>query len=250
MKRLAVFNSNTLKLIAAIAMFIDHTGLVLFPAESKQYLIMRIIGRISFPIFAFMIAEGCRHTKNKQKHFLCIFGAGVICQIVFQITTGLEYMGILLTFSVSVLIIYVLLACKQHGRKSGFVYILVFLLLVAFAVLLTEIITFDYGLTGILLPVALTFPTLATSEKCERTVFSRVIDSNLTRCIIVAVAMISLALSAKNNIYSYSLLSLPFLILYSGKRGRLNLKWFFYIFYPAHLVLIMAIGIILSLFGK
>ena len=59
-------NAFTLKMIATVAMLIDHIGAVLFP----QIEILRIIGRIAFPIFAYMIAEGCVHTKSKKKYFL------------------------------------------------------------------------------------------------------------------------------------------------------------------------------------
>ena len=54
-------SGNSLKIIAAIAMTVDHIGVVIFP----NFAILRIIGRIAFPIFAFMIAEGCRYTKKQ-----------------------------------------------------------------------------------------------------------------------------------------------------------------------------------------
>ena len=57
-------SNDRLKIIAAAAMLIDHIGAYLLP----QVRILRIIGRIAFPIFAFMIAEGCRYTKNKKYH--------------------------------------------------------------------------------------------------------------------------------------------------------------------------------------
>ena len=63
--KFAVLSGNVLKILAAIFMVVDHSGLMLFGDMS----IMRIIGRLSFPIFAFMIAEGCKHTKNKVKYF-------------------------------------------------------------------------------------------------------------------------------------------------------------------------------------
>ena len=53
---------NQLKLIALITMTIDHVGMMLLP----QLRILRAIGRIAFPIFAYMIAEGCRHTRNRK----------------------------------------------------------------------------------------------------------------------------------------------------------------------------------------
>ena len=64
--RLRIFSSSTLKLLACLFMLIDHAGLLLFP----RYKIFRIIGRLAFPIFAYLIAEGCRYTRNKLKHFL------------------------------------------------------------------------------------------------------------------------------------------------------------------------------------
>lgn len=79
LQKLRIFNGNSLKILAAIFMLVDHIGILFYPQE----LIWRIIGRISMPIFAFMIAEGCRYTRNKAKHFLLPFCLGVICQIVY-----------------------------------------------------------------------------------------------------------------------------------------------------------------------
>ena len=249
MKRLAVLNGNTLKLIAAITMLIDHAGLILFP----KYVIFRIIGRISFPIYAYMIAEGCRYTKHKLKHFLSIFGLGILCQAVFQITTGVEYMGILITFSLSVVLIYVLLDFKNqlyHGKLAGKVLaFMLFFLLVLFSVIITERIDFDYGITGVLLPVLLTIPALATSENQARNWFARCLDSNILRCVLVAISIIGFAYMHNEPIYLYSLMSVPLLLLYSGKRGKRNMKYFFYIFYPAHLALISAINLVIMRIG-
>ena len=68
-------NGNALKYIAALTMLIDHAGLLLFPRN----ILFRIIGRLAFPIFAFMIAEGCRYTRNKLKYFLSVFILGFAC---------------------------------------------------------------------------------------------------------------------------------------------------------------------------
>ena len=65
-------SGNALKIIAAITMLIDHIGVILLP----QITLFRVIGRISFPIFAFMIAEGCAHTKNKLRYFYRFFCLG------------------------------------------------------------------------------------------------------------------------------------------------------------------------------
>ena len=70
-------SASQLKKIALITMILDHMGLLLFP----QTQIFRIIGRISFPIYAFLIAEGCRYTKNKYKYLLKI-GITFILQFI------------------------------------------------------------------------------------------------------------------------------------------------------------------------
>ena len=96
MKRL---NGNQLKIIALVTMTIDHVGMYLLP----QFVILRIIGRLSMPIFAYMIAEGCRYTKNKKYYLLLTLGVGLICQVVYWIAMQSLYQCILITFSLSIL---------------------------------------------------------------------------------------------------------------------------------------------------
>ena len=64
--KFGLLSNNMLKIIAAIFMVCDHVGVILFPKIE----FLRIIGRLSFPIFAYLIAEGAKHTKNKLRHFL------------------------------------------------------------------------------------------------------------------------------------------------------------------------------------
>ena len=80
-KGIGILSGNALKIIAAISMVIDHTGVIFFP----DVLIFRIIGRLGLPIFAFMIAEGCRYTKNKLKYFLSLLILGTACQLVYDV---------------------------------------------------------------------------------------------------------------------------------------------------------------------
>ena len=81
LKKLRILNSNALKLLAAVAMFIDHFGLLYFP----EVLVLRYIGRLAMPLFAFAISEGCRYTRDKRKHFLFLFAVGLACQLVYFI---------------------------------------------------------------------------------------------------------------------------------------------------------------------
>ena len=104
-------SGNALKIIAAIAMVIDHVGLLFFPFDMT----FRIIGRISFPIFAFLLAEGCKYTRNKIKHFLLLLGLTVICQLVYSVLMEDDYLCVLVTLCLGQLNVFAL----QHFKKVG-----------------------------------------------------------------------------------------------------------------------------------
>ena len=95
-------SGNALKLIACVFMVIDHVGVFLLP----QYYILRVLGRIAFPIFAFMIAEGARHTRNRLRYFLTVFISAVTVQIVYYVAMRSLEMSIFVTFSLSLPLIY------------------------------------------------------------------------------------------------------------------------------------------------
>ena len=72
-------SSFTLKILAIIFMTIDHIGFTLFPSN----LLLRYIGRLAFPIFAFQMGNGFYHTKNKEKYIFRMLIFTVISQIPF-----------------------------------------------------------------------------------------------------------------------------------------------------------------------
>lgn len=61
-------------------MFIDHVGLILFP----EVIILRVLGRLAMPLFAFTFAEGCFYTHNKAAHFLLVFFTGIITSVAMS----------------------------------------------------------------------------------------------------------------------------------------------------------------------
>lgn len=77
-------DTNLLKLLAMVTMLIDHTGKMFFP----QYHIMRIIGRIAFPIYAYCIAVGCVYSRNKLKYLTRILLMGLISQPIYAMAMG------------------------------------------------------------------------------------------------------------------------------------------------------------------
>ena len=229
-KKIGLTN-NQLKIIAMVAMLFDHVGKVLFP----QYLILQVIGRLAFPIFAFMIAEGCFYTRNKTRYFLTIFLLGVGCQAVYLIWEKSLYMNILLTFSLSIILVFSFENYrKKREKKSGlfflFSVIAVFTITVILPVALIEKgFVIDYGVEGVLLPVAIYYA-----------------PDKLRKLLYTSGLLILLSLDLAGGIQWFSLLAVPLLALYNQKRGKYNIKPLFYIFYPAHLVVIYLISIIFN----
>lgn len=221
--------NNQLKLIAMLTMLIDHIGVYLYP----DVMLLRIIGRISFPIFAYMIAEGCRYTKNRGEYLGMIAALGVICQVVFYVAMGSLYMGILITFSLSILCIYAVdYFLKKKDFASGLLMVFTLLEVLFLVKILPSMATFtdydvDYGLVGIVLPIVVYY-----------------MPKKLYKLAAAAGVLLSMGWS-RGGIYWYAMLSLPFLALYNGRRGKHKLKYMFYIFYPAHLVLLFFIGMLM-----
>jgi len=214
-------SGNMLKVIAAITMFIDHAGLMLFPGSAW----MRLVGRLSLPIYAYMIAEGCKFTRNRVRYFGTVFALAAICQIVYFIFDGSLYLSILMTFCTAILVIYALDALKAApgpGRALGFAAVL------AAVWVLNQVFRFDYGFWGCMVPV---FASLPSGTKYDRLP---------VRLACLGAGLACLAISIGGN-QVFSLLALPILLCYSGRRGKWNMKYFFYIFYPAHLAVLQGL---------
>lgn len=152
-------SATALKIIGMIAMTIDHIGYFLFP----QIEAFRIIGRIAYPIFAYMIAEGCRYTRNKVKYLLSVLGVGCGCSAVSYITEGSLYQSILITFACSIALIFVLekaISGSRHLEKVLFGLSGILLTGLYFCLFRIHIIPgleTDYGFYGILTPALIRF---------------------------------------------------------------------------------------------
>ncbi len=236
-------NGNTLKIIASIAMLIDHVGVMLFP----KLTILRIIGRIAFPIFAFMIAEGCFYTRNKFRYFLLIFILGVGCQLVYYFTSRSLYLGILITFSISILVVYAMqflknaiFATQRKALKICFAVAL-FVCSIIGVYFLNKFFVIDYGFWGCLAPV---FASVFRKPTSNTLSFFEKVDNRIVHGIMLGVSLILLSANALSFQY-YSLFAVLLLLFYSGERGKCNMKYFFYIFYPLHLVVIEGISYLL-----
>lgn len=222
--------NNQLKILAMIFMALDHTGLLLFPHVAW----FRAVGRLAFPIFAYMIAEGCAHTRNIVRYWGSLTALGVLCQLAYFFGKGSLYMCVLITFSMSVGILALFRRAKRD--RSVLFYILSVLALAA-AFFLCEILPgllpgtdyrVDYGFVGVLIPIAV-----------------YLIPNKWGKLAAAGAGLAVLAAGVPWRGQWLALLALPILALYNGQRGKYRMKWLFYIFYPAHLLILYGLSVIL-----
>ena len=233
-QRSVSLSGNCLKVLAAVSMVIDHTGMLIF-SENE---ILRIIGRLAFPIFSFMICEGCKYTKKPLDYLLRILILGIVTTAVSAFATGDLYFNSLITFSCSILLILLLFeAKKRKDRTSKAACLLLFASCMISFWLLTKRFTVDYGFFGIMLPV---FPCISEilfpAQKEKILLFD-------PRFWAFGAGLLILSLDI-GWIQPYCLLSLAPLALYNGQRGFKMPKYSFYIFYPLHMVIIYLISMI------
>jgi hypothetical protein len=145
---------------------------------------------------------------------------GVVCSAVYIVVEDYVYLCILMTFSVSILLIYLLDYVKLLPKKRWWM----FLLGLVGAWLACSLVEFDYGYFGVLVPV---FAYLSKKRHIKLGLFT--------------VGLLLLSLSINNGVQWYSLVAVLPIALYNGERGKLNLKWFFYLFYPLHLAVLWGV---------
>ena len=201
-----LLNGNAIKIIALITMTIDHVGYMLFPSITW----MRIVGRIAMPLYAFMISEGCKYTKNKLKYFLLVFLLGVACQIVYYVNNDSLLMGILIVFSVSIAIIYALQFAFKVKKWYAFLMPIMLIVLAYLAnyylpsFIKVGSLTFDYGFFGMMLPVIIYL-------------FDYLFKNKWLKLLGLAIGLIPIALGIW-EIQWWSYLAIIPLALYNGER--------------------------------
>src|SRR5690554_3017221 len=207
-------NSN-LKIIAIISMLIDHIAVVnLFNIENSNLIyLMRIIGRMAFPIFAFLIVEGFYYTRNLNKYFTRLLIFAFISEIPFDLAIfntifNFTHQNVFFTLALGLLSISLYDKYKVKSKSLGFIYVL---LICLFSIILRT----DYNIFGILMIFVFYY-------------FRN--NFNLITFNIILINLITFSL-----IQIFAILSLLFIFLYNNKKG-LSLKYLFYVFYPGHLL--------------
>ena len=240
------WSGSTLKLIAVVTMLIDHIGAGLlerFAMEHPERLlwglnadqikdidfVMRSIGRIAFPIYCFLLVEGFVKTSNVWKYFTRLMIFGLISEVPFDLCffgafPYWEHQNVMFSLALGVLMLIcidragkALLDPEKGNKRQGFAGFVQFLIMIPFAVV-AYFAFVDY----VCLAIFVIFVFYLGRK-------SRV--GNL------------LAMTGSCFILDEipALAGLIPLALYNGKRG-LKLKYFFYSFYPAHILLIWLFG--------
>lgn len=237
----------TLKLLALVLMIIDHCGLVLF-AGTSLYLPCRILGRIAFPIYAFLITEGYVHTRNVKKYAGRLLAFALLSEIPFDYAFfGTPfYMGYQNVFFTLALGLGALVCMdgilgrssricvqetwagtsvsstgefwQQTVRKSNISKILLIVLVV-----IAELAHVDYGAFGILV-IVLFYLFRDQKVKCMAS---------------VAAALILYGFLGGFYIEGFGAIALIFILLYNGKKGQYPFpSLLFYAAYPLHLLIL------------
>ena len=224
-------NSLHLKLLAMVTMLIDHMGATLFPYA----LWMRCVGRLAFPIFCFLIAEGCAHTRDKKRYAARLLGFAVLSEPAFDLMHGvwftMDYQNVLWTLLAGALICW----CVDWAlRKKTPAAFLLTGAAVAAAFCLLELAGTDYRGWGMLL-VVLFYGVRRVS--CG-TVVKRTAQA-------VGLAVFSIGIMGGVSIELWSLAALLPLWLYNGRRGYSNraVQYGFYAFYPVHILILSLIAL-------
>ena len=219
-------NGNQLKLIAMIAMTADHVGLQLLP----QWGFLRIIGRLAMPLYAYMIAEGCRYTRNRARYFGSVALMGLGCQLVYFFFMGSLYQCILVTFSLSIALIFLLDRVNGPMKLPAVmlgITAVYFLTAVLPALLPATDFRIDYDFWGVMLPVLI------------------YLGKDRPKALLMSAIGVALLGAHFGGDQWFGLLTVPLLALYDGTRGKANIKTLFYLYYPAHLAVIYLLSLIL-----
>lgn len=228
-------SSFALHIIAMIFMLCDHMW-----ATILDYEWLTCLGRIAFPIFAFLITEGYIHTSNINKYIKRMMIFAIITEIPFNLMVSASpiypfHQNVLWTFVISLLTLKYL---NFDNVKNSFKSILIILL----AIIIATVTMCDYFGAGVMMVVG--FYIFRKSKLLQ-----------LLMMIYVNMILIqgySYPIDIAGYTYyfpqqGFALLSLIFIWLYNGKQGY-HAKWFkifCYAFYPLHMLILYLLTIVL-----
>lgn len=223
-KDIHILDAFSLKLIAVITMTIDHIGGLLFP----QNILLRVIGRLAFPIYCFMLVIGFRKTSNIKKYIGRLFLFALISEIPFDIAFlgtpfNFAYQNVFFTLLIGIMMLEGIQILKSYFiTESIFVNEVLEVILLFAAAFFAEFIKTDYGFFGIIM--------IYIFYKFEKDIL----------CNILFQAFINIFFLG--GIQGYAVFAMLPISLYNEKQGINKFKYFFYWYYPLHLLCIWLIS--------
>jgi hypothetical protein len=193
-----------IKWLAVLLMVVDHVGFFLFPEQ----IILRAIGRLSFPLFAFLIANGYQYTKDKKKYLLRLFVFANIIQLP-SLFMSLPF-NIFYTLSLGLVCIMIFESNRSDIQK---------ILGIIVMILIASVVNADYGVYGMVI-------ILLVHVFKEKYMLMA-----------ISILLLSAAYYGLTHIQTLAALSPGIMYFYNNKKGR-GMKYFFYLFYPVHMVLL------------
>ena len=239
MERSKGLTGSTLKIIAMVTMLIDHVAAVLMTrmylgwgGSAEFYniiLMMRLVGRLAFPIFCFLLVEGFMRTRDVKKYVLRMLMFAFVAEIPFDLSLTSRVMtwkhqNVMFTMAIGLLALYALKWIDEKSYVKGKKWLLQGIVVAAAAGLATICKT-DYSWSGILCICAIYLFKASNERKV------------LLGCVPLIMASI---------LEVMAVLVTPLVRMYNGERG-LKLKYFFYAFYPLHLFILYVVCVLLGL---
>ncbi len=225
-------STNQLKILALTAMTLDHIGAALLPQDLFIRLVFRCIGRIAMPIFCYLIVVGMFATKNIRNYMLRLAVFAMLSEIPFNLAFQgkiLEFhkQNVFFTLLIGLSVIWLVEQEKMILlRKSVFLSNLIEIGILAVGCALTYFLKTDYTFFGVLM--------IYFFYECRFHAILSIISQ-----IILYILM--------GGIEGFATFALLPICMYNGEKGRDSkwMKWFFYVYYPAHLLIIYAVHMIL-----
>ena len=248
-------DSFTLHILAISFMILDHSWNVFFVNQNQIW--MNLLGRLAFPIFAFMLVEGFYKTKNRSKYLKRIFIFAVISEIPFNLLVSTSVFGspsiffpynnVLWTFGIALYMLVLFEKIKNKDNLPVTVKIFGKIIISILAMFITRLIGSDSLEYGIMMVLVFYF---FRSKKWWNFIAQVILLAWINIFLILGYNVTLNCFGNEINVssQSFAIFSLVFIWLYNGKQGIHNkiTKYIFYSFYPLHLLLIVMIYIFIN----
>lgn len=223
---------EALKIIACLTMLIDHIAAVFLPWE--QVLPLRIVGRIAFPIFCFLLAEGAYYTRNPLKYALRLLIGVALAEVPFDLlfygSVTWEHSSVMVTLFLGLLAIYSLQMIPQWWMKMP---------AIAACAVAAELLGTDYGWLGVIMMLGMYLARDSKYPSITRAIVLLMVNWAFNSYRVPIVSDFSIP------IQMFALLALIPIELYSGKKLSVSkvVQWGFYMFYPVHIAALLLVTI-------